>query len=148
MVCGPPWCCSVHLWLCRAVQPFLGAAQPFFWCWVALLWYTGCCLVLWTLGSSLSQLLLSYLSFFELLWWIFPVEVNMSSSISNLPVVNIKTLVPLELTDFIYLVWKQVFLNVLKSFGVTSYVDGIDIIPSQTIDATDKKVIINPDYLS
>ncbi|XP_020093459.1 uncharacterized protein LOC109719366 [Ananas comosus] len=72
----------------------------------------------------------------------------MSSSTSNLPIVNIKTLIPLELTDSTYLVWKQVFLNVLESFDVTKHVDGTSVVPSQTIDTADKKEVINPEYVS
>lgn len=71
----------------------------------------------------------------------------MSSSISNLSVINIKTLITLELIDSTYLVWKQVFLNVLESFGVASYVDETSITPSQTIDTVDKKLIIILAYL-
>lgn len=71
----------------------------------------------------------------------------MSSCILSLPIVNIKTLILFELIDFTYLVWKQLVLNVLESFGLTMLVDGSGIISSQTIDTTDKKIIVNPDLV-
>lgn len=77
----------------------------------------------------------------------FSLDGNMSSS-SNLPVVNIKTLISFELMDSTYLVWKQVFLTILESFDVTSHVNEIGTILPQTIDTSDKKTIINPKYLN
>lgn len=56
---------------------------------------------------------------------------NMASSLSlsSLPIVNIKTLIPVKLTDTTYLMWKQVFLNVLESFDLASHVDGTKGLP-------------------
>lgn len=65
---------------------------------------------------------------------------------SLLSVIYIKTLVQGELTDTIYVVWKQVFLNVRKSFGVSSYIDGTVIVPSLTIMETNNKVLANLAY--
>jgi gag-polypeptide of LTR copia-type len=63
-----------------------------------------------------------------------------------LPIVNIKGLVSMELNESNFLIWKQVFFTVLRSYNVQGHVVGSNGIPPATILDNDNKETINPEF--
>lgn len=67
----------------------------------------------------------------------------MAANISSLSIINSKTIVLVKFADITNLVWKQVLLNALESFGVASFVDGTVTIPPQFIESSNKRLVVN-----